>query len=429
MDVVEETTTFGAHEATTNAKRTTTELRNFMVATTNLQVDMTPTVTPASVYRGDVGLVEVCAVTRRMTRSEKTAQTTASIYTAITEEIVDHGWDGVTVSGVARRAGVTVGAMYSRAENVSEIANLLWSDDLQAPFESSVLSLIDNARSGDLQNFSTSAQRFDRYARSNSAVFDLAIASLFDDELSEVVQRDLTAFFVRTIYRTSDDNNHPVHAAATALLLCFFMGRALAIRARHRVTDLERSQLEVIASYWKASESRIDPSEIVPISFVRDDSPQGDVHTALYQGVLEVIAKWGYRRATISRIARATGMTPGNVLAHHPTKAALVESAARTLLRSPAEVWAQYQPVVQSLGPLRSRAAFLATFLDPVHISSWKLNIELARVAEFTPELAAFKTPNTTLEHTHLGVMFVACFVPGLVDLPFEGTFKMGSAT
>jgi len=92
-------------------------------------------------------------------------------------------------------------------------------------------------------------------------------------------------------------------------------------------------------------------------------------------------------------------------------------------------VWSQYEPVVEENGPLVARALFLAEFLRAQHRSAWLVNLELAHVALAIPELAAFAAPPDTLQHTHLGVMLVACFVPGLDTLPFAGPFGAGSAT
>ena len=367
--------------------------------------------------------------TERLSRVEKTALLTEKIHQALLDEIGEVGWDDVSFSGIAKRAGVTAGALYSRAENVSELANLMWTDRLLPDFERVVTRLVVAARSSDLREFATAARAFDRYARANSVVFDLAMASLFDDELAEVVQHDISRIFSGHIFGNSSDERTPAQSAACTLLLCLFMGRALAIRARGRATKLDDTQLAIVADFWSAPYDMVKQSEVVHVAFLRDTPSPTVSDLAFLRGVVDTVAKWGYRRATISRIARASGMTPGAVLATHKTKAHLMEDAATALVNSPAEVWQQYAPVVDRIGPLRARAAFLAAFLDPAHAKLWKLNIELARVAEFIPELRAFRTPNDNLEHTHMGVMFVASFVEGIAGLPYAGSFSKGSTT
>ena len=260
-------------------------------------------------------------------------------------------------------------------------------------------------------------------------MIDIAIASLFDDELGDVVERDISALFTSAIRTGPQGPNTPTQSAAVSLVLFFFMGRALAIRAKGKAPRLAKTQLETISRYWTAREARVDPAIVEPVRFLRDATTVPEHDRSLFTGVVDVLARLGYRRATIARMARATHMTPGAVLARHPSKAHLVKDAATALVNSPGEVWKQYAPVVASAGPLPARAAFLAAFLDPMHRPFWKLNIELARVAEFTPELSGFKTPPSTLEHTHVGVMFVASFVEGLSGLPYAGAFNEGSAT
>lgn len=367
--------------------------------------------------------------TGRLSRAEKTAHLTEQIYQALLDDIAEVGWDNVSVSGTAKKAGVTAGAIYSRAENASELANLMWREWLLPDFEGVLVSLVAAAEGGSLGEFSRAAARFDRYARSNSVVFDVAMASLFDDELAEVVQQDISRILSDLIFKSDAGGRPPIQSAACTLLLCLFMGRALAIRARGRATKLDQSQLQILADFWHAPHETISASDVVPVAFLRQSTPVADSETILLRGVIETVAKWGFRRATISRIARATGMTPGAVLAVHKTKANLIKDAASALVNSPAEVWQQYAAVVDAMGPLRARAAFLAAFLDPEHAKFWRLNIELARVAEFTPELRSFRTPNDNLEHTHMGVMFVASFVDGIAGLPYAGSFSKGSTT
>jgi hypothetical protein len=92
-------------------------------------------------------------------------------------------------------------------------------------------------------------------------------------------------------------------------------------------------------------------------------------------------------------------------------------------------VWSQYDAVVARHGTLVSRAMFLADFLKPENRSLWRVNLELARVARFVPELAEFRANANVLEHTHLGVMMAASMLPDVSRLPYVGPFQAGSAT
>lgn len=364
----------------------------------------------------------------RLTRAQQTALTTDRVYSALIDEVVESGWDALTFSGIARRARVTVGALYSRAESASELANMAWTDRLRDSFEATVRQLVASTRTGAISDFDAGAKAFDKWSAANPVILDLAIASLFDDELGDVVRRDISAIFSDIIWGGPGESRTRVESTASALVLFFFMGRSLAIRAvrKPKISDV---QLETISRYWKAKEAKVNSRDVVPVTFVRDGSELTHSEAVLYRGVIDMLARWGYRRATVARIARAAGLTPGAVLANHATKAKLTNAAASALVVSPIGVWSQYADVVQKVGPLKARATFLSAFLDPKHSVWWKLNIELARVAVFTPELAGFKTSNDTLEHTHMGVMFVAAFVDGLHELPYAGAFEQGSAT
>lgn len=59
----------------------------------------------------------VAATEGRRTRSDRVRENDRRLRTALEEIIVETGWGSVTVTGVAKRAGLTVGAVYARAES------------------------------------------------------------------------------------------------------------------------------------------------------------------------------------------------------------------------------------------------------------------------------------------------------------------------
>lgn len=347
--------------------------------------------------------------------------------TALEEIIVETGWGSVTFTGVAKRAGLTVGAVYGRAESPAELGNDLWSHSTGTFLHESLDQLLTAVASGDPKEVQRFAAAWDEQQTSDSVLVELLIASLFDDELAEGV--GVSASDLLSTHCVPDNLRAAHRAAVATLVTSFFLGWALALRSTGTLPPLTRAQTEVLASYWSAAPADIDRSDVLPLAFVRDTGDTDPDVRHLDRSVSEVLGRVGYRRCTIARIARAAGVTKGAISTHYDSKARFIAAAAGRTLLTPLEVWSQYEPVVEGRGPLTARALFLADFLRPEHRRAWLVNLELAHVALWVPELAAFAAPPDTLQHTHLGVMLVASLVTGLDQLPFAGPFGAGSAT
>lgn len=360
-------------------------------------------------------------------RAAKVLENDRRVREALTQTIAETGWNSVTFTGVAKRAGLTVGALYARAESPSELGNDLWADEIHGFFVDSVDEMLAAVQSGDVERVRRFATSWDGHSTQASALVEMLVASLFDDELAEGVGASARAELSARCVPTGSGDAH--RAAVATLCLSFFLGRALALRSAGPLPPLTDEQVAVFAQYAAAPPADVDPADRVPVSFLRDPADSDPPATDLDRCVIDVLGRVGYRKCTIARIARAAGVTKGSLASHFDSKAQFVADAARRILLTPLEVWAQYAPVVEAKGPFDARALFLAEFLRPEHRDLWRINLELAHAALAVPELAEFATPPETLPHTHLGVMLVACFADGLADLPYAGPFGAGSAT
>lgn len=63
--------------------------------------------------------------------------------------VLEAGWDGVTFTGVAKRARLTVGAVYGRAENPAELGIDLWEHALGPWFAQAVAELFEAVDAND----------------------------------------------------------------------------------------------------------------------------------------------------------------------------------------------------------------------------------------------------------------------------------------
>lgn len=358
----------------------------------------------------------------RVSREARSQANDVAIQQALLSEITEKGWDAVTVSSIAKRAGVSVGAIYARAENLPELGNQLWTEVLGTEmrnFFGDVVNALGQQSTIALKSL-TSHMRSER--RLFSAALELVIASLFDDELEEVVG----VVFRGYVEQPGELELTAVQRAAFTLSSGFLLGQALA-RKHYDISTLSDHDADLLCSYWSSEVVIPDLSLQIPLHPIRQD--MGDDANLHARAIVEVIAKRGYRKATISRMARAQGVTPGAIFGGYKSKAELVNQAAQAVLLTPMEVWEQYAGLRDSGTSPLARALFLREYMNPKHENYWKIALELARVSESTEELAGYKTPDDALQRTHLGMALMAAFSLNAWELPYYGPFMHGSAT
>lgn len=357
-------------------------------------------------------------------RRQSVVRTDRAIFDALKDSLTNGGIDSLTAAGVARAAGVSVGAIYSRAESLPELLNMLWIDSVGNEFLEVLDAVVESSRAQDINGFGRVITSFDHRIRAASPAIEMAIASLFDDEMDEVVGSQIRDKFHDLIHARRET----AHESASAMLvLSYFCGRALTRCRISRMPRPDEASMTVLQDFWSMPLVPIGTSSGTDITFLRDESI--GTSTDIERAVIEVVGSRGFRRATIARIARRAGVTPGAVLSKGESKIDLVKRATDRLLMNPREVWETYVEQSGRLVTGETRAAFVKDLVQPRNARQWRINLELARLAEIHPEFGRFKTPSDVLQQTHQGVMFVASFSRNIDDLPYGGPFQAGSAT
>ena len=78
----------------------------------------------------------------RRAASQRSTRNAAAVLKAITQESIANGLDGIVASSVAKRAGLTTGAIYSRFENSDEMLIALWENVVAPEFEQFLVNTI-----------------------------------------------------------------------------------------------------------------------------------------------------------------------------------------------------------------------------------------------------------------------------------------------
>lgn len=357
-------------------------------------------------------------------RQDSITRTSRAIFDALSDTLANGGIDALSAAGVARAAGVSVGAIYSRAESLSELLNLLWLDSVGAEFLETLDAVVESSRVDDASGFDRAVTSFDHRVRTFAPALEMAIASLFDNEMDEVIGSQIRERF-RELILTRRDSCHD--SASAMLVLSYFCGRALTRCRVRRMSRPDAASRAVLQDFWTMPPDESEISSGTDVVFLREQSIE--TSTDIERAVIDIVGTHGFKRATIARIARRAGVTPGAVLLKGEGKIDLVKRATDRLLMSPREAWDAYVEQSGRMVTGETRAAFVKGLINPANVRQWRINLELARLAEIHAEFDRFKTPNDVLQQTHQGVMFVASFSRDIDGLPFRGPFQAGSAT
>jgi AcrR family transcriptional regulator len=234
------------------------------------------------------------------------------------------------MSAVARRAGLTTGALYSRYENVAELAATIWTsrvrDEHHALLDVAIRGLVDRDRSAALE-------RLVGELRSPSDNTLLALEFLATarriDELEEVVRADVSEWLSAWgAGRRAGDQRRRAQVIYT---LATVWGIAL-----HEIPGARRLDWTYITKSvrWSFAQPYAEPPE----PFVADvvgpvvaDTGNGG-QDALIDSVATIVARVGFERASATRIARRAGLSAGSIYARYRTKDDLLEHAVDLLL-------------------------------------------------------------------------------------------------
>lgn len=149
-------------------------------------------------------------------RTAKAKANDATIRAAAIEVMIDSGWDAMTFSEVARRAKLTVGAVYGRAESKSELGADLWTSTLHPALSVHLADLTDSIAAAKAPGVMSALESWSRPSGALQAAVALSIAALFDDDLREVIGRDMTDLLDRHCGATGGRTGAPFAAAARA---------------------------------------------------------------------------------------------------------------------------------------------------------------------------------------------------------------------
>jgi AcrR family transcriptional regulator len=308
---------------------------------------------------------------------------------AAAAEIVAVGIDRVAVSAVARRAGLTTGAIYSRYESVAELVAAVWTNRVRARhralLDGAVRLLIDRDRRVDVDRL---VGELHAPSTDTLLALELLASARRIDELDEVVFRDVREWMRE--WRAGPRANDRQRRAQVAFTLGAVWGIALheiaSPAGRRREWSYTTRSLR-----WAFNRAYAAPADgFMPASTAPITADTGDAsHDALIDSVSGIVARVGFERASATRIARRAGLTPGSIYSRYRTKDELLRNALVLLLarRFRDDLHANFHTFSAS-DPGTATATVIGGYLTDERREWRRFRIESQIAAIHRPELA-----------------------------------------
>jgi AcrR family transcriptional regulator len=382
-------------------------------------------------------------------RSESSQLNDALILDAAIEEIEAVGVDALGMSGVARRAGLTTGALYGRYESGGELAAAVWTlrvrDWHHTLLDRAVKMLIDRDERLELEGL---VKELATPTSETIAALNLLGAARRVDELEEVVISDVNQWL--TDWGAGPRTRRRRRRAQVVLTLANLWGMLLHRDPGRRRIDWSPALHRLAWSFaqpYDEPTDRLIANEVQPVRAQTGDP----VQDGLIDAVAAIVARVGLERATGSRIARRAGLTSGAIYGRYETKDDLLEHAIEVLLaRRLTDDLASLDETFVASDPSAMTARIVAGYLSPPRRDWRRFRIEAHLAARNHPNVAAMldrvqeaakrdyltalglRTPKErreldilarTAQLTPVGLAFADLLIPGVPSIDWRLVF------
>lgn len=266
----------------------------------------------------------------RRAPSSRSARNTATIMKALTQEAIDLGLDGISASSIAKRAGLTTGAIYSRYENNDEMLIALWQNVVAPVFSTHIKETIAVVIANDSTEYVDARMaQIEKPNRILSLGSEFIVVAQRNEVVGEVVVSEVSKWLEDSGLNKAST---PIQRAGVALGASIAVGSIL----RSFITGSNLGPRLIVSgihnAYVAAKPSTTARETITPEPI--QSQTQNPLRDALINAIAEVMSKTGFGGATISRIARKSNVTSGSIYNFYIDKEALMNDAVRELMRA-----------------------------------------------------------------------------------------------
>ena len=256
----------------------------------------------------------------RRARSQRAGQNDERILNAASELLYEGGWDSVTLSGIAGRAGMSITPISVRYGDLAHVGAALWRQRLGVTLCQALNEVLDAAHSSDPHHaLPTALHRLVHPPREIIAATDLLMAAQFDATVAEAAFADVRACLepacvpTRSITRTHAAQSVYVVALALGLILIWKRADAVPMDIGGPIGDLCTALRHPSRPVRLPDVSRSGAS---PLAVRTDDEVLDDLRAA----TLEEVGRHGYRGATMQRIGAAARVSQGFIFGRYSSK-------------------------------------------------------------------------------------------------------------
>jgi AcrR family transcriptional regulator len=261
-------------------------------------------------------------------RSARALANDLAIREAAVQSILNGGVDRLSLRDVGQQAGLTHGATYARYEDVDELLVDLWNSTLVPR----AVAMYELSAAAAAAPSAESVGAVFEYLRNANAADVAAVHLLLVARRIPILHEEVEPF----IHNYLEARGQRSEAARSRSLIVFglLMVHVFGVHQFERQGDyLSMIERLVLATL------EIDPADVHAVTLHSADDriippPGENLKSQLAYATFGVVAKSGYVRATITRIARRAVCSPGAIYKLYPSKEDLVIAAFRDIMRA-----------------------------------------------------------------------------------------------
>jgi AcrR family transcriptional regulator len=309
-------------------------------------------------------------------RLPKSEVTRLKLLSCAVDEIIEVGPDRLGFTSIARRAGLSTGALYARYENVDELILEVWMAEGLPVLRRLLVDLEESLprESGVAARLRLSEQ----LSGADRGV--LILVNLL------VVSRRIEATFEEIAPSVVEE---VAKFSSRVPAIEFYLGTILGIAMGVSGTGLHGLDWQgPVAMISNAVRRTVEPQEIAPdfantpetVHFPDDAE---EIDRRLFDAVAYVIARVGASQATISRIARRAKVNPASIYMRYEDKDALFAACMTYVMRMGdsrnAQILDDYQESIQNpkeISPADEAIVMFRGNQSPEHASIRRLRLE-----------------------------------------------------
>lgn len=309
-------------------------------------------------------------------RLPKSEATRLKLLACAVEEINSVGPDRLGFTSIARRAGLSTGALYARYENIDELLLEVWTSD-GLPTLRRVLADLEESIVADKGKIAR-RRIADSLSQPNNELL-LLVNLLVASRRNEAVYEEISPIVTEEIVR------HASRVPAIDFLLAQVVGIAMGVAGTGLVGLDWYGPISMASSATRDSlatyEIPADADQIPESIHFPQDAEEVDMR--LFDAVAYVVARVGAAQATVSRIARRAKVNPASIYMRYEDKDALFAACMSFVMKMGiarnASLLEGYQNTVNDLKAITHKSEMVVMFRgnqSPEHQSIRRLRVE-----------------------------------------------------